>query len=140
MGTRSLTHIREGNKLGKVLLTIYRQYDGYPDGHGLDLAEFLKDMNVVNGLTMDEKKKVANGMGCLAAQLVAHLKQGPGNIYIYPPKSTDCGEEYVYTIYYDGDLYKGGGQLKMVCQDVYDHRAKIFDGTPEEFITKFAEV
>ena len=94
MGTRSLTHIKDGNK---TLLTIYRQYDGYPTGLGAELYEFLKDFTVVNGFG-SKLPNLANGIGCLAAQIVGHLKDGVGNVYIYPPNSKDCGEEYIYTI------------------------------------------
>jgi len=33
MGTRSLTHVYHDDK---VILTLYRQFDGYPEGLGLD--------------------------------------------------------------------------------------------------------
>lgn len=95
MGTRSLTHIKQD---GKTLVTIYRQYDGYPEGLGKELYDFLKDFTVLNGYGKKEPK-LANGIGCLAAQVVDQLKDGIGNVYLYPPDSSDCGEEYVYTIY-----------------------------------------
>ena len=38
MGTRSITHIRDNDT---TLVTLYRQYDGYPSGMGVDLAEQL---------------------------------------------------------------------------------------------------
>ena len=88
MGTRSLTRViprQEGlsfseghDHADKAVVNIYRQYDGYPEGMGLDLANFLSEFTVVNGLGADSyKSKIANGAGCLAAQLVAHLKNGP---------------------------------------------------------------
>lgn len=40
----------------------------------------------------------ANGMGCFAAQLIKHLKEEVGNVYIMPPDAKDCWEEYTYTI------------------------------------------
>ena len=39
MGTRSLTVVKEEEN---ELLVMYRQMDGYPSGHGQDLANFLK--------------------------------------------------------------------------------------------------
>jgi hypothetical protein len=77
---------------------MYRQYDGYPEGHGVDLAEFLDDFNVVNGLGANTyPKKTANGCGCLAAQLVQHFKDGPGGIYLQPGdgKIGESWEEYI---------------------------------------------
>ena len=76
MGTRSLTTFIEtyteretGKKIKNEVVTMYRQYDGYPTGHGIELAEFLADGKVVNGFGMDKTKQF-NGIGCLAAQVV----------------------------------------------------------------------
>ena len=95
MGTRSLTKVIED---GQTLVNMYRQFDGYPSGHGLELFKFLENMRVVNGISGDEKRPVANGVGCLAAQLVAHFKKEPGGIYLHPPGSTNCWQEYEYLI------------------------------------------
>lgn len=95
MGTRSLTHVKDES--GATLVTIYRQYDGYPTGMGADLLAILRGRTVVNGYGV-ESDSVSNGMGCLAATIVKRLKDSTGNVYIYPPDSIDCGEEYVYTI------------------------------------------
>jgi hypothetical protein len=78
---------------------MYRQYDGYPTGHGAELAEFLAPFTLVNGLGINETRKVANGMGCLAAQLVANFKDGAGGFYLYPTSAVDCGQDYEYHIY-----------------------------------------
>ena len=102
MGTRSLTIVEEE---GIEIVTMYRQYDGYPTGHGQELAGFLAGGELVNGLS-DRKKPVFNGMGCLAAAMVAHFKTDPGNIYLYPPGSRDCGEEYIYKVFkHDGKIW-----------------------------------
>lgn len=97
MGTRSLTHIKD--ETGTTLTTIYRQYDGYPDGHGKDLFEFLKGRKILNGFGGDEDKQHSNGIGCLAAGLIGALKKGIGNVYICSPDSKDMWEDYIYTIY-----------------------------------------
>lgn len=76
---------------------MYRQYDGYPSGHGNELKEFLTPFSVVNGIA-DRSAKVANGMGCLAAQVIAHFKTEVGNIYLEPAGTRDEGEEYIYTL------------------------------------------
>lgn len=96
MGTRSLTRILDD--ADREIICLYRQYDGYPSGMGQDLVDFLLPILLVNGLSLVEERPVANGMGCLAAQLVAHFKEEPGGIYLFPPGTTDVGEEYVYTI------------------------------------------
>lgn len=96
MGTRCLTFVENG--LGEKLVCIYRQFDGYPSGHGAELAEFLSNMTIVNGYNLQEKRKIANGAGCLAAQLLAKLKHGVGGIYIHPITSTDSWHDYEYYI------------------------------------------
>lgn len=96
MSTRSLTVFKDEE--GQEIAVMYRQLDGYPKGHGKDLTEMLSGIKMVNGLSIDNPGKVANGMGCLAAQIVAHFKEGPGGIYLLPAGSRDCGEDYTYLI------------------------------------------
>ena len=131
MGTRSLTYIEESygeNREKKQnILCMYRQYDGYLSGHGAKLAEFLQDFNVVNGYNSGTPERSANGMGCLAAQLIAHFKDGIGNIYIHEPNDSDCGEEYTYTI------YEEDGKVRVRAYDVWAKKI-IFDGTPKQML------
>ena len=146
MGTRSLTRViprqkglsySEGHQhVEKSVINMYRQYDGYPDGHGVDLAEFLDDFNVVNGLGIPRPPKVANGTGCLAAQLVQHFKDGPGSIYLEALKGEpgDSWEEYIYTIY-----PKEGEPTFVSIYDVWEKEC-IFVGTAEDLLNKYAEV
>lgn len=47
MGTRSLTFMSD--ECGDVLVCMYRQFDGYMSGHGVELAEFLAGFPIVNG-------------------------------------------------------------------------------------------
>ena len=100
MGTRSLTTFKEDHT-DKEIVVLYRQYDGYPEGHGIDLFRFLNKMNMVNGMKPQEKRKTSNGMSCLAAQMIAYFKDEPGGFYLYRADTRDIGEEYVYTIYLD---------------------------------------
>ena len=70
MGTRCLTVFKEED--GTEIAVMYRQMDGYPEGHGQALADFLEGRRIVNGYNMNDKKERAfNGMGCLAAILAA---------------------------------------------------------------------
>lgn len=96
MGTRSLTFVKDDTN--RVLLNMYRQCDGYPSGIGTELYEFLKDIRMVNGISMNDGDKIANGAGCLAAQIVPHFKDGPGGVCLHHPSSKDCGQEYEYHI------------------------------------------
>lgn len=104
MGTRSLTFVYDGND---AMINMYRQFDGYPSGHGLELSEFLNSFEAItNGYAFDDQRKIANGMGCLAAQLIANFKTGVGGFYIYPVTANDCGQEYEYHIYQDRVIVK----------------------------------
>tara|TARA_R100000458_G_scaffold57196_1_gene63012 strand:+ start:380 stop:829 length:450 start_codon:yes stop_codon:yes gene_type:complete len=143
MGTRSLTYIQDSwetavadeennnevHKTTENIICMYRQFDGYLDGHGRDLAEFLEDFNIVNGMRLDDPPRTANGMDCLAAQLIAHFKDGPGNIYMYHSDSKDCGEEYRYTI------YENNKELFIRAYSVWEEKI-VFDGTPVQLIKK----
>ena len=53
MGTRCLTVFK--NAKNKEIAVLYRQYDGYLDGHGAELADFLKNKKIVNGLQGENK-------------------------------------------------------------------------------------
>ena len=154
MGTRSLTRVFEThkdekkNKQVKVqLVNMYRQYDGYPEGHGTELADFLKGGKVVNGIGYDEKNIVFNGAGCLAAQMIAHFKNGAGGFYIESITAKNCGQEYEYEVIVDWDTM----EVTMKCIEVgyIDSKGKykrgkrtLFEGNPvlfEQFVEKLAE-
>jgi hypothetical protein len=153
MGTRSLTRVIETyrdekkNKQVKVtLVNMYRQYDGYPEGHGTELADFLKGGKVVNGIGGNDTN-VFNGAGCLAAQMIAHFKDGAGGIYIEPITAKNCGQEYEYEVIVDFDTK----ELTMKCIEVgyidskgnyKNGKITIFEGKPvdfEYFVEKLAE-
>lgn len=124
MGTRSLTYLyEEGSK--KPFVCMYRQFDGYPSGHGSELAKFLAPIKMRNGYQMDDKAGThANGMGCLAAQLVAHLKTDIGGIYLHSPDTDDAGQEYEYHIYSN----------RVVVRDCYGDKGNaLFSGSWKNF-------
>ena len=77
----------------KIHTQIYNHYDGYPQGLGVKLANLLDGYNVVNGLSNSYQGPIANGMGCLAAQLVSYIKDEAGNIYLQKPIEKDW-EDY----------------------------------------------
>lgn len=115
MGTRSITRIQDGK--GREIVGMYRQMDGYPSGHGVELAEFLNGFQITNGLSISgNPEKTANGMNCLAAQIIAHFKTSPGSIYLYPPGSED--QEYIYIVGLDSrDGLTGRLTLKVKEED-----------------------
>jgi hypothetical protein len=134
MGTRSLTFVYDGDK---PILNLYRQYDGYPTGHGAELAQFLEGFTIVNGIGR-ETTRVANGMGCLAAQVVAHFKDSVGGFYIHSVDSKECGQDYEYHVYQkDKELRvavtdRGCNMFGLTMSDKND---SIFDGSVAEFVT-----
>lgn len=128
MGTRSLTHIKSDDGT-KTLLTIYKQYDGYPEGLGQDLANLIGGMNIVNGYSEGDS---ANGMSCLAAQVVKALKDGIGNVYIYPANAKDCGEEYTYVIRLS-NVDHPCGRGKYVNLEARDGDSVLYSGLAKDF-------
>lgn len=111
MSTRSLTRFYDEYE-DELLVTMYRHSDGYVSGHGRELLDFLSGFAVVNGLGLDKSEKIANGMGCLAAQAIAHFKDGPGGIYIVSPQYGQ--EEYEYDVRYHNYIeiqVKNNGQV-----------------------------
>jgi hypothetical protein len=129
MGTRSLTYVfsERGDGSVKPILCMYRQFDGYPEGHGQELAAFLLPFEMVNGIPVGKEVaigKVANGMGCLAAQLVKHFKIGVGGFYLQPGEpGQDCGQEYEYHVHEDS----------VVVFTSYNDSKQMFKGTWQEF-------
>ena len=146
MGTRSLTIFKDGSD---EIAVLYRQFDGYPSGHGKELRDYLKKFSgVTNGIAIGEKKKTANGMSCLAAQVIAHFKTDVGGFYLYPAGTRDAGEEYRYTVYSNGEPETAapvGIMLKVESQygenergeATYDGRWNvIYDGPVNKFKAK----
>ena len=112
----------------KIHVQIYKHYDGYPSGLGVTLAEYLQDFTVVNGLSTGQGR-VANGIGCLAAQTVECLKDGPGNVYLHKPSERGW-EDYEYFIW----CKEGHG----VWISIFDYNGNcIFVGKPDKLITKY---
>ena len=109
MGTRSLTYVYDDYNITTPIVCMYRQFDGYPSGHGAELAEFLNSFDaIVNGIRIGETRKVSNGMGCLAAQMIAFFKKDAGGFYLYPTiLNQDCGQDYEYHVWND--------KVKITC-------------------------
>ena len=98
MGTRSLTYVYDGQT---PIMCMYRQYDGYLSGHGQELANFLNELTLGNGIpAYGDLYTYANGMGDLAAQMIVWFKKTPGGFYIYPIDfDQNCWQDYEYHVY-----------------------------------------
>jgi len=127
MGTRSITIVKEKELKSKNnYLVMYRQMDGHPETHGYELASFLNGMKIVNGIPYGEDtSQIANGMDCLAAQIVAYFKDGPGSIYLCPSNELqhECFDYYVY-------LNKGN-KIMIKCMSGDE---TLFKGTPKQYL------
>jgi hypothetical protein len=120
LGTRSLTFIYDMSK--KPILCLYGQFDGEPKSLGLKIAEFINSKNM---RFTGESNNEVNGMGCLAAQLVAHLKTKTGCFYIQQSDiKQDCAQEYEYHI----------RQNSVNIYQMYGSKLKIFGGTWRQFL------
>lgn len=125
MGTRSLTFVYDENNRSKNIC-MYRQFDGYPEGHGKELADFLLSKKLVNGIGRDPVD-VANGMGCLSALMVSHFKKEAGNFYIYPTRTKDVGEEFEYHVYKN--------RVKVYAIPYSEPKKLLFNGNWADFKT-----
>lgn len=124
MSTRSITIVKDGER---EIVVLYRHCDGYPTGHGQELADYLAT------------KPPHNGFDCLAASIVAHFKDGAYQFYLYPAGTRDVGEEWVYTVYPSA---KGNTLMRVTAGIVtyfglpgtrQENMRTLFNGKPEYF-------
>jgi hypothetical protein len=112
---------------GQTIFNMRTQYDGYPDGVGMDLARIMAGGELVGGLGLDRTLgKNFNGAACLAASVIALMKKEPGNIYLYPP-TQDIGANYTYYINVDDN---NNISIEMTG-------GKSFVGTLDKFVQTF---
>ncbi len=138
MGTRSVTTVVEGEGESEtILVSLYAQFDGYPDGVGKDIAELLLGAVVGNGISYGESRNFFNGMGDLAIRLVSTLKGDPteiGGHYLIAP-STSPDQEYNYVIRGTNDFSLGHDNESGVTISVSVWGGKVlFNGTPEDYL------
>jgi len=113
----------------QTIVDIYHHWDGYPEGLGVTLGWYLSGKRVVNGIgSEDNEDLIFNGMGCLAASLVAKLKDGPGNVYI------ESRESHSWIDYY---YYIWGDEGKSVYISIFSNDECIFVGEPEDLLDKY---
>ena len=93
MATRALINIverQEGRSFSKLLepsaihTQLYKHYDGHPSRLGVTLANYLNGYEIRNGIPNDYQGPLANGIGCLAAQLVSYRVACVYNIHNLP--------------------------------------------------------
>jgi hypothetical protein len=121
------------------IVVLYSQYDGYLQGLGKDIAEFLYGGTLVNGYGFGVKEKQFNGMGDLSQRLAASFGTEVGTYYLCKAGTRDCGEEFRYYIYPDADektiriRVEGGEMTAFGMAGSQKAWRTIFDGSLEEF-------
>ena len=135
MATRARVHIarrEEGVSFSdipeKVMVSIYHHYDGYPEGLGVTLASYLDGWHITNGVGRDGDT-LFNGLGCMAASIIEHLKDGPGNVYIEDPERPHTWIDY--------DYYVWGDDYKDIWISIFDGSECIFVGKPQTLLDKY---
>lgn len=105
-------------KDGKIQLyvIIYQQFDGHPESVGSQLVKFVKSKKMVNGY--NDKHSQFNGFGCMIAQYIASIKDGAGNLYIYPTDSK-CNALYNYVLTYNED----DKSFTISCDEIKNNEA-----------------
>ena len=100
----SITYVHESDRRSPVLLRMLRRSplaDVVAAGlstHGKELRDFLSFITLVNGLSANQCA-VANGMDCLAAQIVAHFKEGAGGIYLTLSTRSAEDSDFCYHVF-----------------------------------------
>ena len=113
----------------KTVVEIYHHWDGYPEGLGVKLASYLDDKSIVNGIgNKDNEDIIFNGLGCMAASIVAQLKDGPGNVYI-EDRGSHAWIDYEYFIWGDTD--------KEIWISIFEDSECIFVGKPRQLLKKY---
>ena len=139
MGTRSLIKFVElGKNRYSLLVTIYRQYDGYIEGVDHDLAAWLLKRKIINGIGFDQydMSRYANGPRCLAAEYIADHKNEVGGLYIGDYE----WQNYNYTVIVDNrklcpeNGYRADDVILIVVHNFDDIDHPIFTGTPSELL------
>lgn len=118
MGTRSTVKFYSEHS-DKPVLCVYQQFDGYIEGVGHELAEWLKNKKLCNGFNSTQTMATgwANGMGCLAAQYVTEHKKEIGGLYL-TTEDDEQGYDYEVRLTDKGIIIKVGE----------------FEGTPDELL------
>ena len=142
MGTRSKTSfIKKVGDKREHLVSVYQQFDGYIEGVGHEIANYILNKEIINGISLGDKEttKKANGYTCLIAQFIRDFKTDIGGLYI---TTQDDIQEYNYDIVFDNDLYFSNTfNINSVDTNKYFevvvtdwHGRVIFEGTLKELL------
>ncbi len=128
MATPGIVRIYE---FGEPLVAIRRHLDGGPTSFGMEIKNLLKGMKIVNGLTSDMKMfEYANGMGDLAAQLIAELKIDDQILEITTLDDEDA--DWFYKIYPEKESL-GWRETTKAKINVIHEGLVVYDGAVEDW-------
>lgn len=148
MSTRSATIIRQTTYWGEQadteeLMRFYRHCDGYPEGHGLDMAEAVKNADRSEGVRPSEWLSNFLNWFLIHSPYTPHIE--------FEPFGCQHGDlEYLYVV--EGIVDRRWGKTKdgklPITISVYsigwdesyndaEKREPIFSGTAYEYIEKF---
>lgn len=139
MGTRSKTSfIKKVDGEQIHLVSIYQQYDGYISGVGHEIADYILNKELVNGIPLSyNKSDIANGFDCLVAQFIRDFKTEVGGLYI---TTQDNIQEYNYDVIFDEDLYFDVNKQDVDTNDYFEiivtdwNNNTIFKGTLKDLL------
>lgn len=118
MGTRStITFYSRMDGTNFFLVNIYQQYDGYLEGVGKELCEWLKPKIITNGFSK-ANWNIANGAGCLAAKYISEFKPATGGLYIYPEDVAHEDCDYNYSVIIDEDWVTSFSTFEKKAKDI----------------------
>jgi len=148
MSTRSATIIRQTTYWGEQadteeLMRFYRHCDGYPEGHGLDMAEAVKNADRSEGVRPSEWLSNFLNWFLIHSPYTPHIE--------FEPFGCQHGDlEYLYVV--EGIVDRRWGKTKdgklPITISVYsigwdesyndaEKREPIFSGTAYEYMEKF---
>ncbi len=131
MGTPSLTtFVLKEKKNNKVKTTkvssVYKEYDGYPEGYGVELAKFISSKEDPDIYT-------------IAEELLLSF-ENKESISIQSVQSEILKRKFTYEIIIQKFLQKGEEDyIIMRCQDNEKNRW-IFRGNPKKFVKKYQKL
>jgi hypothetical protein len=119
MGTRSITRFvnpdRESETHPAVAchIAIFRSSDGYPSCQGALLVDILRGVVVCNGHVSGMPRRRENGMGRIAARVVAGMWEADAEPEVRPHGAyRNCN--YVYDVWPESDVRHGGWSRLML--------------------------
>jgi hypothetical protein len=127
MGTRH--HQKVINKWGELKVSQYGQWDGYPNGQGFDILNYLKQGN------LDKYQEELDKLHLITDEEVKIVATDPKWQENYPYMSRDCGSK-IHQMIEDGEVkfvqFIDDEEAKRWCQGFYT-----IDFQQNKFIAEF---